>query len=96
MIGFILLSISNFLLNGYLIISVALIPISIALCILLPTASDTIIKASPIKYHGTAIALYSQCYGFSALTVPWMAGKLIDNYDTAIQSWKLFASFVYY
>ena len=40
-----------------------------------------------MKYQGTAIALYSQCFGISSLTVPWMAGKLIDNFDTAIQLW---------
>ena len=33
------------------------------------------------------MALYSQCFGISALTVPWMAGKLIDNYGTAFQLW---------
>jgi len=87
LIGFILLSISNFLVNGYLLILLAFIPLTIALCIFLPSASDAIIKSSPIRYQGSAIALYSQCFGISALTMPWIAGKLIDYYDTTFQVW---------
>ncbi len=87
LIGFIFLSLSNFLLDGYLLILIAFIPLTISLCIFLPSASDSIINSSPIKYQGTAIALYSQCFGISSLTVPWMAGKLIDSFDTAIQLW---------
>ena len=87
LIGFILLSVSNFLINGYSLILIAFIPLTISLCIFLPSASDAIIKSSPIKYHGTAIALYSQCFGISALTVPWIAGKFIDNFDSAFQVW---------
>jgi len=87
LIGFIFLSISNLLVNGYLLILLAFIPLTIALCIFLPSASDAIIKSSPIKYQGSAIALYSQCFGISALTIPWIAGKLIDYYDTAFQVW---------
>ena len=89
LIGFSFLSISNFLINGYLLIIVAFVPLTVALCIFLPSASDAIIKSSPIKYRGSAIALYSQCFGISALIVPWMAGKLIDNYDTAFQLWLI-------
>ncbi len=87
LIGFIFLSLSNLLIYGYLLILLAFIPLTISLCIFLPSASDSIIKSSPIKYQGTAIALYSQCFGISSLTVPWMAGKLIDKFDTAIQLW---------
>ena len=87
LLGFIFLSISNFLNNGYSLILIAFIPLTISLCIFLPSASDAIIKSSPTKYQGTAMALYSQCFGISALTVPWLAGKLIDKYDTAFQLW---------
>jgi len=87
LIGFILLSVSNFLNDGYLLILIAFIPLTISLCIFLPSASDAIIKSAPIKNRGTAIALYSQCFGISALTVPWIAGKLIDNFETAFQLW---------
>ena len=89
LIGFIFLSLSNFLLDGYLLILIAFIPLTISLCIFLPSASDAIIKSSPVKYQGSAIALYSQCFGISALTVPWMAGKLIDTYGTALQLWLI-------
>ena len=58
-------------------------------CIFLPSASNAIIKSSPVKSQGTAIALYSQCFGISSLTVPWLAGKLIDNFDTAFQLWLI-------
>ncbi len=89
LIGFIFLSLSNFLLDGYLLILIAFIPLTISLCIFLPSASDAIIKSSPVKYQGSAIAVYSQCFGISALTVPWMAGKLIDTYGTALQLWLI-------
>ena len=88
-IGFILLSLSNFLVNGNLLILLAFLPITISLCIFLPSASDSIIKSSPIKHRGSAIALYSQCFGISALTIPWLAGKLVDYYNTAFQIWLI-------
>ncbi|WP_269610927.1 MFS transporter [Prochlorococcus marinus] len=93
LIGFILLSVSNFLYDGYLLILLAFIPLTTSLCIFLPSASDAIIKSSPVKHHGSAIALYSQCFGLSSLTVPWMAGKLIDNSDTAFQLWLIVGLF---
>jgi len=93
LIGFILLSLSNILLNGFLLIVLAFIPLTVSLCIFLPTASDSIIRSSPVKYRGSAIALYSQCFGISSLTVPWMAGKLIDNYNSALQVWLIFSIF---
>jgi len=89
LLGSILLLASNFLIYGYLLILIAFIPITISLCIFLPSASDAIINSSPIKYRGSAIALYSQCFGISALTIPWMAGKLIDNFNTAFQLWLI-------
>jgi len=89
LIGFILLSISNFLYDGYLIIIIAFIPLTISICIFLPSASDAIIKSSTIKFRGSAIALYSQCFGISSLVVPWIAGKLIDEFDTAFQLWLI-------
>ncbi len=91
LIGFIFLSISNFIINAYFLILIAFIPLTIGICIFLPSASDAIIKSSPIKYRGSAIALYSQCFGISALSIPLMAGKLIDTYDTALQLWLIFS-----
>ena len=92
-VGFIFLSLSNLLIYGYLLILVAFVPLTISLCIFLPSASNAIIKSSPIKYQGSAIALYSQCFGISSLTVPWMAGKLIDSNNTAFQLWLIFSIF---
>ena len=93
LVGFIFLAISNVLINGYIFIIIAFLPLTIALCIFLPSASDSIIRSSPIKFRGSAIALYSQCFGISALTIPWMAGKLIDSYDTAFQLWLVVSLF---
>ena len=89
LLGFVFLSISNLLNNGYFLIIIAFIPLTISLCIFLPSASDAIIKSSPTKYQGSAMALYSQCFGFSSLVVPLLAGKLIDNFDTALQLWLI-------
>ncbi len=85
--GCILLSLSNLMINGYQLVLIALIPITISLCAFLPSASDLIVKSSPIRNRGSAIALYSQCFGLSALIIPWIAGQLIDSYGTAIQLW---------
>ena len=93
LIGFLLLSLSNVVINGYILIVLAFIPITIGLCIFLPSASDTIIKSSPKRYQGSAIALYSQCFGISSLTIPWIAGKLIDNFNTAFQVWGIVSIF---
>ncbi len=89
LIGFIFLTVSNCVNDGYLLVLISFIPLTIALCIFLPSASNAIIKSSPVKSQGTAIALYSQCFGISSLTVPWLAGKLIDNFDTAFQLWLI-------
>ena len=89
LIGFVFLSISNLLNNGYLLVTIAFIPLTISLCIFLPSASDSIIRSSPTKYQGSAMALYSQCFGFSSLVVPLFAGKLIDSFNTAFQLWLI-------
>ena len=91
LLGFILLSLSNFLVNEYLLILISFIPLTIALCIFLPSVSNAIIKSSPIEYRASAIALYSQCFGISALTVPLIVGRLIDTYETALQAWLIFS-----
>ena len=87
LIGCTFLSLSNLLIGGYVLILISFIPLTLSLCIFLPSASDAIVKTSPIKYRGSALAFYSQCFGISSLTVPWMAGKLIDSYNTAFQLW---------
>ncbi len=86
-LGCVLLSLSSLTINGYQLVLIALIPITISLCAFLPSASALIVKSSPIKNRGSAIALYSQCFGISALTIPLIAGKLIDSYGTAFQLW---------
>tara|TARA_Y100001968_G_C19269767_1_gene673615 strand:- start:264 stop:929 length:666 start_codon:yes stop_codon:yes gene_type:complete len=88
-VGFIFISLSNFLRYGYFLVLLAFIPLTISLCIFLPTASNAIINSSPVKYRGSAMALYSQCFGISALTIPWMAGNFIDNFATAFQLWLI-------
>ena len=89
LVGFVLLALSNLFIQGYLLILTAFIPVTISFCIFLPSASDAVIKSSPRQYRGSAIALYSQCFGLSALTVPLLAGKLIDNYNTAFEVWLI-------
>ena len=89
LISFLFLALSNFFANGYFLIVLSFLPLTIALCIFLPSASDAIIKSSPIKYRGSALALYSQCFGISALTIPLMAGKLFDYYNSAFQVWLI-------
>ena len=89
--GFIFLSLSNLLIKGYVLILLAFIAIPIAICIVLPSGSDAIIKCSSSKKRGAAIALYSQCFGISALLIPWIAGKLINTYNTAFQVWLIFS-----
>ena len=61
----------------------------IALRIFLPSASDAIIKTSPIEYRGSAIDLYSQCLGISALITQWMAGEKMEYYNNDFKVWLI-------
>ena len=89
LIGFIILSLSNFFINGYILILIAYISLTISLSVFLPSASDTIKKSSPISNRGNTILIYSQCLGIGSLTLPWIAGRLIDKHGTAIKVYLL-------
>ena len=82
------------MLNGYILILIYFIPLTIVLRIFSHSASDAIMKNSPFEYRGSAIALYSQYFGISSLIIPWIYGKLIDTYNTAFQLW-LIVSLIY-
>ena len=73
--------------GGLLVAGIGLIPISIGLAAFLPTATEAIVQISPFSYRGISMAIYSQCFGISALIAPWLAGFLIDTNGNAFMLW---------
>ena len=70
MIGSLLLSISSYFDKGIYLVLLGLIPITIAIAIFLPTATEAIIEIAPKEYRGISMSIYSQCYGISFLVIP--------------------------
>ena len=87
--GSLTLLLSAFLKEGLIMVFLSLILISIGLAAFLPTATEAIIKESPLNKRGLAMALYSQCFGISSLFAPTLAGWIIDIYGNAIFLWLI-------
>ncbi|KGG12205.1 putative multidrug efflux transporter [Prochlorococcus sp. MIT 0601] len=88
-IGCLLLGLSNIFKGGLIIAAIGLVPISIGLASFLPTATEVIVQISPINYRGLSMAIYSQCFGLSAIFAPWLAGLLIDTNGNALLLWLI-------
>ncbi len=85
--GSFLLGLSSLYKNGIPIMLFGLIFISIGLASFLPTATEAVIKISPLKQRGISMSIYSQCFGISAFIAPWIGGKLIDVNQHATYLW---------
>ncbi len=86
-IGCFLLCLSNILEAGVLFALIAQVPMAIGLASFLPTATEGIIKISPLRKRGVALALFSQCFAISAILVPLASGKIIDSQGNGILVW---------
>ena len=50
---------------------------ALALASFLPTATEGVIRQTPLNKRGIALALFSQCFAISAFATPLIAGYLI-------------------
>ncbi|ABX09077.1 MFS transporter [Prochlorococcus marinus] len=88
-IGCLLLSLSSIFKEGLILTAIGLIAVSIGLASFLPTATEAIVQISPERYRGITMAVYSQCFGISALLAPLIAGIIIDTNGNAVLLWSL-------
>ncbi len=86
-IGCLFLSLSSKLTHGIYLIIIALISIAIGLTSFLPTATEGIVQASSKSNRGIAMALFSQCFGISAVIAPITAGKILDHMGDGFTLW---------
>ena len=86
-LGCLLLGLSSIWTKGIFILLISLIPFSLGLAAFLPTATESIIKLSPIDKYGMAMSIYSQCFAISAFIAPLIAGFAIDNSGDAMKLW---------
>ena len=80
---------------GLIFILFSLLFFAIGLTAFLPTATEGIIKASSIHNRGIAMALFSQCFGISAVIAPYVSGRLFDITGNGIILWSTLAIFAY-
>ncbi len=86
-IGCMMISLSSLYKEGLILAVLGLIPVSIGLASFLPTATEAIVQISPSNYRGITMAIYSQCFGLSALIAPWSSGIVIDKYGNGLLLW---------
>ncbi len=90
--GCYLLAYSATIKNGVLIIFGAQIFFSIGLAAFLPTATQAVIDITPFNKRGLALALFSQCFAFTALIAPLITGWFLDTNSHAYDLWLLMAA----
>ena len=86
-IGCLLLGISALWSKGIILALLAQFPLAFALASFLPTATEAVIQTSPIEHRGIAMAMFSQCFAISALTIPVLAGILMDLQGNGALIW---------
>jgi hypothetical protein len=57
----------------------------------LPIATDAVVELTPAGHGGLAMALFSQCFAFSALVAPVVTGVLLDSQRNGVVLWLLTA-----
>ncbi len=88
-IACLVLGISSFFRNGIILISIAQVPISLAIAAFLPSATEIIIKKSPYQVRGMAMAFFSQSFAITSLLAPLLAGLILDRTGTAVLIWLI-------
>ncbi len=87
--GSLLMSLSSIWKEGIITILFAQIPLSIAIASFLPTATEAVIEATPIRKQGLALSFYSQCFAISSFCAPLIAGHFLDKNGHGINLWLL-------
>lgn len=85
--GCLTLCISSIWRYGLSLTILSLLSIAIGLTSFLPTATDAVIKLVPVSRQGIAIAMYSQCFGISALIAPFIVGQFFEVFGNGFFLW---------
>lgn len=91
MAGSVSLALSPLWTAGLTLVLVAQLPIALGQASFLPVATEAVVKLTPPRHQGLAMALFSQCFAISALTAPLLAGWLLDHQGHGMAVWSLMA-----
>ena len=65
--------------QGFWLVLLAQLPLALGMAAFLPTATEAVIELTPRAHQGVAMALFSQCFAFSGLLAPPLAGLALDG-----------------
>jgi MFS family permease len=86
-----LLALSALTEAGIGVVIVALFPLALGEAAFLPIATEAVVELTPAGHGGLAMALFSQCFAFSALVAPVVTGVLLDSQRNGVVLWLLTA-----
>ena len=86
-----LLALSALTEAGIGVVIVALFPLALGEAAFLPIATEAVVELTPAGHGGLAMALFSQCFAFSALVAPVVTGVLLDSQRNGVALWLLTA-----
>jgi MFS family permease len=75
--------------EGIWLVIAAQVPLALGEAAFLPIATEAVIEVTPPDHQGVAMALFSQCFAFSALLAPPLAGLALDRQDHGGGFWIL-------
>ncbi|MEY4430081.1 MAG: hypothetical protein RLZZ533_17 [Cyanobacteriota bacterium] len=86
-----LLALSALTEAGIGVVIIALVPLALGEAAFLPIATEAVVELTPAGHGGLAMALFSQCFAFSALVAPLVTGVLLDSQHNGVALWLLTA-----
>ena len=86
-----LLALSALTEAGSGVVIIALVPLALGEAAFLPIATEAVVELTPAGHGGLAMALFSQCFAFSALVAPLVTGVLLDSQHNGVALWLLTA-----
>jgi MFS family permease len=85
--GTLLLAASAFVPWGGVVLVAAQLPLAVGAAAFLPTATEAVVELTPVAHRGLAMALFSQCFALSGLTVPLLGGWMLDRQGHGAGLW---------
>ncbi|MFN9644458.1 MAG: MFS transporter [Cyanobacteriota bacterium] len=85
--GTLLLAASAFVPWGSAGLVAAQVPLAVGAAAFLPTATEAVVELTPVAHRGLAMALFSQCFALSGLTVPLLGGWMLDRQGHGAGLW---------
>ena len=87
-IGTALLALSALWAQGVALVLLAQLPLALGEAAFLPVATEAVIEVTPSQHQGLAMALFSQCFAFSAFGAPLLAGLALDGHGHGVVLWS--------